>query len=76
MVVHDDAGGVDTTTTTYRWMRIGVMDWSDWSDGCSRWRIAGDHGHAHGSRRSDSTNYLGANPGGILGAAQANPCCG
>ena len=34
-----------------------------------------DHGHACGSRRSELTNYLGENPGGILGTAQANPCC-
>jgi len=34
-----------------------------------------DHGHAHGSRRSELTNYLGENPGGNLGTAQANPCC-
>jgi len=34
-----------------------------------------DHGHACGSRRSELTDYLGENPGGILGTAQANPCC-
>jgi len=34
-----------------------------------------DHGHACGSRRSELTNYLGENPGGNLGTAQANPCC-
>jgi len=34
-----------------------------------------DHGHAPGSRRSELTNYLGENPGGTLGTAQANPCC-
>jgi len=34
-----------------------------------------DHGHAHGSRRSELTDYLGENPGGNLGTAQANPCC-
>jgi len=29
-----------------------------------------DHGHAHGSRRSEfNNNYLGENPGGNLGAA-------
>jgi len=28
-----------------------------------------DHEHAHGSRRSELTSYLGANPGGTLGAA-------
>jgi len=33
-----------------------------------------DHGHALGSRRSDKiTDYLGENPGGILGTAQAKP---
>jgi len=37
--------------------------------------IIRDHGHAHGSRRSELTNYLGENPGGTLGTAQANPCC-
>jgi len=75
--------GVDTTTAA--WMGRGgdsfeaedgsMMDGSfiseleDWIGGGSCWRIAGDHGHAHGSRRSDLTNYLGANPGGSLGAA-------
>jgi len=34
-----------------------------------------DHGHACGSRRSELTDYLGENPGGNLGTAQANPCC-
>jgi len=34
-----------------------------------------DHGHVHGSRRSELTNCLGENPGGTLGTAQANPCC-
>jgi len=34
-----------------------------------------DHGRACGSRRSELTNYLGENPGGNLGTAQANPCC-
>jgi len=37
--------------------------------------IIRDHGHAHGSRRRELTNYLGENPGGNLGTAQVNPCC-
>jgi len=37
--------------------------------------VKGDSGHAHGSCRSESTNYLGENPGGNLGTVQANPCC-
>ena len=28
-----------------------------------------------GSSHSELTNYLGQNPGGTLGTAQANPCC-
>jgi len=31
--------------------------------------------HAHGSCRSELTDCSGANPGGNLGTAQANPCC-
>jgi len=42
--------------------------------GMTCWRVR-DHGHAHGSRRSELTDYLGENPGGNLGTAQANPCC-
>ena len=38
-------------------------------------RVKGDNGHAHCSRRSELTDYLGENPGGNLGTAQANPCC-
>jgi len=34
-----------------------------------------DHGHVHGSCRSELTDYLGENPGGNLGTAHANPCC-
>jgi len=54
--------------------------------GClaSRWWIGfgglfvdlqGDNGHAHCSRRSELTDYLGENPAGNLGTVQANPCC-
>jgi len=35
----------------------------------------GDNGHAHCSRRSELTDYLGENPGGNLGTTQAHPCC-
>jgi len=51
---------------------------SRWSFGVGVWCLVcwwsvdiyiRDHGHAHGSRRSDFNNCLGANPGGILGAA-------
>jgi len=35
----------------------------------------GDNGHARCSCRSELTDYLGENPGGNLGTAQANPCC-
>jgi len=46
----------------------------DWigSDGTRRRGVVifiRDHGHVCGSRRSELTNYLGVNPGGILGAA-------
>jgi len=45
-----------------------------WMDGAGVMFIR-DHGLVCGSRRSDLTNYLGENPGGNLGTAQANPCC-
>jgi len=34
-----------------------------------------DHGHVCGSHLSELTDYLGENPGGNLGTAQANSCC-
>ena len=55
---------------------VGVSDRWWLEDGVS-FRVDNirDHGHAHGSRCSEFNNYLGENPGGILGTAQANPCC-
>jgi len=50
------------------WIGLDVLDWR-------LWLCKGDNGHARCSRRSELTNYLGENPGGILGTAQANSCC-
>jgi len=70
----EDRGGGNTT----RQLAHGGRD--GWSR--RRRRLYGydymfirDHWHAHGSRRSELTNYLGENPCGTLGTAQANPCC-
>jgi len=65
----DDGAGVASSQQQQAWLADSEPRYGgclDWMFGLvvSRWRIAGDHGHAHGSRRSDSTNYLGVNPGG------------
>jgi len=70
--------GGDTTTgmeglvsmQSRRGTRIG-LDGLDWR----LWLCKDDNGHAHCSRRSESTDCLGENPGGNLGTVQANPCC-
>jgi len=66
-----DAAGLNTTRQL---ARGDGLDWigDDWLGFVDMIR---DHGHAHGSRRSELTNCLGENPGGNLGTAQANPCC-
>jgi len=76
---------VDDSTQHDNWQ--GMVDWrwlvDGWldrlldrsNDGLGLLTCIRDHGHAHGSRRSELTNYLGENPGGNLGTVQANPCC-